>query len=462
MTRVMKFTKIRFFMFALSLVLILGGLVGTILRGGFDLGIDFQAGLNLRVQIAPPAMSFNYTGQGDAILDVSGQALEIELREAGEASGEYSFSFEDYPNMEGLQQDVNAIPGINCDLLSGPDIAPERIIGLNYPINLEEAPGVLNYVMLEESEIYAPIEEVRASISQMEGLQIQTVGTEERQEFMIRVEDPGDEKDFSSTMMTQIENQLKDRFGEDQVIVKQSDYVGPRFSRNLSGQVIYLTAFALLLILVYVWFRFKLAFAVSAIIALIHDVTIMLGFIGTFQMEVSTATIAAVLTIIGYSLNDTIVIFDRVRENIGLLREESFENIINSSITQSLSRTLITSLTTLLAVLAIFIFGTGAIKDFALNLIVGIFVGTYSSMFVASPILLAWINTSDRKKKEENFRKYGKPVEAPKGESEEEEKKPAEKAVTEKTTEGEEVKPPAPTERPRRKGSSTRKKRKKK
>ena len=225
--------------------------------------------------------------------------------------------------------------------------------------------------------------------------------------------------------------------------------------------MIYLTAFALLLILAYVWFRFKLAFAVSAIIALVHDVAIMLGFIGTFQMEVSTATIAAVLTIIGYSLNDTIVIFDRVRENIGILREESFENIINASITQSLSRTLITSLTTLLAVLAIFIFGTGAIKDFALNLIVGIFVGTYSSMFVASPILLSWINTRERKKKEESFRKYGKPVEAPKSETEEEEKKQPE-ASKEKSKQEEELKPPDPPERPKRKGSSTRKKRKKK
>jgi preprotein translocase subunit SecF len=461
MTRVIKFTKIRLFMFALSLVLIVGGITGTIVRGGFDLGIDFQAGLNLRVQIAPPAMSFNYTGPGDAILDVSGQALRIDLREAGEASGNYSFTFEDYATMGELQEDLNALPGITCDLLSGPDISPERIIGLNYPVNLEEAPGVINYVIVEESEVYAPIDIVRESITEMEGVQIQTVGAVERQEFMIRVEDPGNEKDFSTQMMTKIEGQLKDRFGEDQVIVKQSDYVGPRFSRNLSGQVIYLTAFALLLILIYVWFRFKLAFAVSAIIALVHDVAIMLGFIGTFQMEVSTATIAAVLTIIGYSLNDTIVIFDRVRENIGILREESFENIINASITQSLSRTLITSLTTLLAVLAIFIFGTGAIKDFALNLIVGIFVGTYSSMFVASPILLSWINTRERKKKEESFRKYGKPVEAPKSETEEEEKKQPE-VSKEKSKQEEELKPPDPPERPKRKGSSTRKKRKKK
>ena len=131
--------------------------------------------------------------------------------------------------------------------------------------------------------------------------------------------------------------------------------------------------------------------------ALFHDVLIMLGFIGTFQLEVNTTTIAAVLTIIGYSLNDTIVVFDRIRENTGLLKGEKFSRIIDISITQSLSRTIITSLTTLIAVLALYFFGTGPIKDFALNLIVGIIAGTYSSIFIASPILLGWINAGKKR-----------------------------------------------------------------
>ena len=148
----------------------------------------------------------------------------------------------------------------------------------------------------------------------------------------------------------------------------------------------------------YIWFRFKLGFAISAITALGHDVLIMLGFIGTIGLEVSTTTIAAVLTIIGYSLNDTIVVFDRVRENQSLLKGERFDIVVNTSITQSLSRTLITSLTTLLAVLALYLFGTGSIKDFALNLIVGILVGTYSSIFIASPVLLGWTNVVQKRK----------------------------------------------------------------
>ena len=140
----------------------------------------------------------------------------------------------------------------------------------------------------------------------------------------------------------------------------------------------------------YILFRFRAAFAVGALLALIHDIAIMLGVLGTLQLEISTATIAAILTIVGYSLNDTIVIFDRIRENDTLMRDADAELVINTSMTQSLSRTVITSLTTLLAVLAIYIFSTSSIKTFALSLMIGVVVGTYSSMFVAAPTVLIW------------------------------------------------------------------------
>jgi preprotein translocase subunit SecF len=170
--------------------------------------------------------------------------------------------------------------------------------------------------------------------------------------------------------------------------VKGSDYVGPKFSAALSASAFLLVVVALVLILLYIWFRFKFAYAVSALTALVHDILIMLAFIAVARLEVSTTTIAAVLTIIGYSLNDTIVVFDRIRENTQVMAGSTTERIINKSITQSLSRTIMTSLTTLLAVIPLYIFATGGIKLFALNLIVGIVVGTYSSIFVASPVLM--------------------------------------------------------------------------
>jgi len=214
---------------------------------------------------------------------------------------------------------------------------------------------------------------------------------------LVRVEDPsGDTKD---QLERDIRRLLEESFGNGSVVIKSSEYVGPRFSQTLAQQSFSLTLLALVLILIYIWFRFQFGYAISAIVALTHDVLVMLGFIGATQLEVSTTTIAAVLTIIGYSLNDTIVIFDRIRENEGLLQGRDIEDIINTSITQSLSRTLITSLTTLLAVTALYTFGTGAIKDFALNLIVGIIVGTYSSVFVASPMLLGWRRSREKRQR---------------------------------------------------------------
>jgi preprotein translocase subunit SecF len=251
------------------------------------------------------------------------------------------------------------------------------------------------------------VADVRDALAGIEGAQVQRVGQPADNQFSIRVTDPGTIENFSQVMSDRVVDSLGEEFGETNIVVLETSFVGPRFSQDLASQAIWLTTLALLLILAYIWFRFRLGYAASAIVTLIHDVAVMLGFIGAMQIEVSTATIAAVLTIIGYSLNDTIVIFDRIRENETILRESPFETIVNTSITQSLSRTLITSLTTMLAVLAIFLFATGQIRDFALNLMVGIVVGTYSSIFVASPMLLAWRSRAVARRRKKEVAKYG-------------------------------------------------------
>ncbi|MCG8453248.1 MAG: protein translocase subunit SecF [Spirochaetales bacterium] len=224
--------------------------------------------------------------------------------------------------------------------------------------------------------------------------QVQTVGDAEGR-FNIRIADDSTQENFQSTTSLAVSGALQDAFGDAQVV--SEEYIGTSFAASLASQTILVTLVALALILLYVWIRFKLNYAVSAIAAVFHDVLFLLGFIGAFQLEFSTATIAAVLTIIGYSLNDTIVIFDRVRENSRIVKDKAFGEVIDLSITQSLSRTLITSITTLLAVLAILVFGSGTIRTFAMSLVVGVIVGTYSSIFVASPILLAWHDRSVKK-----------------------------------------------------------------
>lgn len=394
MTRMIKFTKIRYIMFLISALVIIGGIAGTVLNNGFNLGIDYQAGLNQRVQVAPVAFTATFNGVGDASFDIQGSSIIIEVRNDKGVSN-YTYQFADYPTLADLKAGVSGIEGFDIELVSsGTSSSLDLTSGLSYPLLITSEVSYVNIVGGESSIV--SIDNVRASLSSLGDPQVQVVGSESLSEFMVRVSDPeGNRKDEIETAIT---SSLEKSFGANTVVIKQSDYVGPRFSSSLASQSISLTIAALALILLYIWFRFKLGFAISAITALGHDVLIMLGFIGTFGLEVSTTTIAAVLTIIGYSLNDTIVVFDRVRENQDLLKGERYDKIVNISITQSLSRTIITSLTTLLAVVALFVFGTGSIKDFALNLIVGILVGTYSSIFIASPVLLGWTNVAKRRK----------------------------------------------------------------
>jgi len=157
----------------------------------------------------------------------------------------------------------------------------------------------------------------------------------------------------------------------------------------------------LLGILFYIWLRFEWFFALGAIIALIHDVFLTIGFFSIFQFEFNLATVAAVLTIAGYSINDTVVIYDRIRETSRKYKKVIFEEIINLSLNSTLSRTLMTSLTTLLALLALFIFGGNVISSFVIALIWGVIIGTYSSLYVASPILLI-LNADKRNTSNQN------------------------------------------------------------
>jgi len=273
-----------------------------------------------------------------------------------------------------------------------------------FNLGLDFQPGV-NIQVKVDSSVTAPIEEVRAALQGLDNPQIQIVGNPSDQEYAIKVKQVGESETFGTEVEGKVRTFLGERFGTQNVKIQKTEYVGPRFSANLASQAAFLTAFALILILLYCWFRFKLAYAVAAILALVHDTLFMIGFIGATQIEVSTATVAAVLTIIGYSVNDTIVIFDRIRENTGLMRDTPFSVVINTSITQSLSRTIITSLTTLIAIFAVFLFGTGDVKYFALNVIVGVVVGTYSSVFIASPILLSWRNAAERFRKKREAKK---------------------------------------------------------
>jgi len=218
---------------------------------------------------------------------------------------------------------------------------------------------------------------------------IQEFGSPE--EILIRVQNKDDEN--SSSISTAILDSLSEKFTADAVEMRRVEFVGPQVGEELTRAGIMAVLVAMLAILIYVTFRFEFRFALGADVALLHDITIVLGLFALTGKEFTLPVIAALLTVIGYSLNDTIVVFDRIRENMAANRKrktpDAEVNVVNGSINQTLSRTVMTSVTTLLVVLALFFMGGEVIHDFAFALIAGILVGTYSSIYVASPVMLA-------------------------------------------------------------------------
>ncbi len=188
----------------------------------------------------------------------------------------------------------------------------------------------------------------------------------------------------------EIIDKLDGAFLENRFEVKRREMVGPTMGKDLRRNAILALLFALIGILIYISYRFEFRFAVAAIIALFHDVLITVGLLSLTGRELSMPVFAALLTIVGYSLNDTIVVFDRIRENIKFMTRDDYQTIINFSINQTLSRTILTSFTTFIVVLLLYLLGGVVIQDFAFALVVGVIVGTYSSIFVASPILIEW------------------------------------------------------------------------
>jgi preprotein translocase subunit SecF len=183
-----------------------------------------------------------------------------------------------------------------------------------------------------------------------------------------------------------------DTLGKDfylsQYAVRNTEIVGPKVGTDLRRQAIYVTLAGLAAMLVYIWFRFELIYGVAAVIATFHDVLITLGIFSLLNKEISLTVIAALLSLVGYSMNDTIVVFDRIRENVRLTKRENFLDLVNRSVNQTLSRTILTSGLTFLAVLSLYLFGGEVINGFALTLVIGVIIGTYSSIAVASPILV--------------------------------------------------------------------------
>ena len=200
--------------------------------------------------------------------------------------------------------------------------------------------------------------------------------------ILIRLQNKSNQESIET--VNTVKSLIKDRVIE----FRRSEFVGPTISSELLFKGFQAVSFALIAILIYIWLRFEWQFGFGAVVALTHDVLFTLGLLSVLNVEFSLATIAAILTIAGYSINDTVVIFDRVRENLRKYKKMELVDLFNLSVNNTLSRTVMTSLTTLLALISLFIFGGEVIRPFALTMIIGVIIGTYSSVFIAVPTLL--------------------------------------------------------------------------
>ncbi len=231
-------------------------------------------------------------------------------------------------------------------------------------------------------------QEIRSALAELvEGSPVvQSFGEDD--EYIIQLEESSEEIEGLSR---RVRDSLAASLGDDGIEVRRVEMVGPKVGKDLREKGLLAVLFSMGAILLYIWWRFELRFGLAAILATFHDVVITIGAFSLFNKQFDLTTLAALLTIVGYSLNDTIVVFDRIRENVKKTGAKgSLRDIMNASVNQTLSRTILTSGTTLLVVAALFVFGGGVIHDFAFALLVGILVGTYSSIYVASPVVL-WL-----------------------------------------------------------------------
>jgi preprotein translocase subunit SecF len=251
---------------------------------------------------------------------------------------------------------------------------------LNYGVDF--AGGSIVQVRIPSAPSEAEVRDV--ANARVAGSQVSSFG--DTDEYLIRT--PGTGSDIATGPADQVLAALRERYGEQNVERVRVEEVGAKVGGELQARALVAILISFAFTLIYLAFRFEWRFGVAAVIATAHDILLTVGLIAVLRMEVSLPTVAAVLTILGYSLNDTIIVFDRIRENLKAARRPEFVTVLNRSINETLPRTVLTAVTTLVTLLSLYILGGAIIRDFALILIVGIMFGTYSSIFIASPALL--------------------------------------------------------------------------
>ncbi len=365
-----NFMKYKYLAFALSGIIILSGLVNIIFGRGLKSGVDFSGGTLIRVLFKVPVpvsdvrSALSEQGLGNSIIqEVEKGQREYIIRTAGLNRDEIQ---------AGEEMEAHAILANRIiETLKSPEdkAAAERgLIDFNNA-GINEITAVLQTSLPDQAaELAEKIVEFRIGRGIIDDYNV------------LR----------NAGISDEVITVLRNRTFLGSLTVLSRETVGPQVGKDLRRKATQATIWALLGMLVYIAFRFKLAYGVSAILTLTHDVLVTLSIFSFTQREINLPVIAAVLTIVGFSINDTIVVFDRVRDNLKMMRKSHFEEVLNASINQTLSRSIITSGTVFLTVIALYLFGGEVINDFAFTMLVGVISGTYSTIYQSCPIVYFW------------------------------------------------------------------------
>lgn len=402
MNKTIKFSKLFIPCIIFSLLLIIFGGVGYFTKG-FNLGIDFQAGFIEKIRIAPTAVELSYEGPKTVSFSHSNSDISITVTALDGENKAYVFNFIDNPTIKTLIDGVAEVEGLKAvSKLDESILLKELFSDSTSSPKLSANIFRLHYADATKHSIST--DEVRKVLASIPSALVQQLGDAKDNFFQIRLPENETNAETQKNLRATVDTTLASAYGSDYIAVMGTDFVGSQFSAKLAQEAVILVVVALILIFVYAMIRFQWNFSLGAILALVHDTCIMLAFIIWSQIELNSTIIAAILTIIGYSINDTIVIFDRIREKTKLEPKLNCNEVLDSALSEVFTRTIITTVTTMIAVVSLFVFTTGSMKDFALALLVGLISGTYSSIYIAS----AFISFTSKGKKASELITRGK------------------------------------------------------
>jgi len=375
--KTMKFNKGFLPSAIISCVIILAGIVGLFTKG-INLGLDFKPGLIEEVRIANPVADITYNGSAKISMDLSAGQLDLVISGTGANNETRSFNFAVVKTVSELAAEVNKVDGVKMNVRNGSYDTTKLF--LNSAATNQLTNTALYIYPAGTSEVTT--DDLRAALGET-GINIKQLGSGADASYQIRM--GVSEGDAQNDLQSNVNAKLYSKFGKENVAIVKTDFIGAGMSKSTTYKSIGMFIAVILLIWLYAAIRFHWDFALGSVIALLHDTLIMFTFIAWSGMEFSTTVLAAVLTIVGYSINATVVILDRIRYNLKMMPEaKDFNEILNKSLSDTFVRSVLTTVTTLMAVLSLFIFTTGSIKDFSLALIVGLISGMYSSIFISS------------------------------------------------------------------------------